>query len=189
MRRCLTLSLGLLFAFSAVAEGAVPCGPPDARTIRQTEDARVYAFAYSQRAACVLGVRPVRLTDPRDEDSDVHDSSIRLRGSFVSWTGSRRDRFDEDHPLLARANLRTRRTTILSNERVWSHILRPSGSVAWIEEAWLIDAAWRFRVRKREGGRTARLDQGSRIYRTSLRLTGTRLSWVEDGRRKYSTLR
>jgi hypothetical protein len=60
--------------------------------------------------------------------------------------------------------------------------------VAWIEEAWRFDATWKVRVRKREGARTLRLDQGRRIYRTTLRLNGARLSWVEAGRRKYSTL-
>ena len=81
-------------------------------------------------------------------------------------------------------------TQLNGHVTVPSIVLNTRGSVAWIQCSSLTGRLDQCAVyRKPSGGEMKRLAGGTKIKRGSLRLAGTRLSWLDGARRRYSTLR
>jgi hypothetical protein len=78
-----------------------------------------------------------------------------------------------------------------SEDRVGSIVLRPSGAVAWIASGGSIvrgPSGGTAEVDANRSGKTSRLDSGASIKGSSLRLSGSRLSWKHGSAVRTATL-
>lgn len=119
-------------------------------------------------------------------------SDFKLTGPFAAFrTGRAEDKY-ESFERLVTVDLRTGRrweSAELSPVGAFAeHAVNRRGDAAWIRSARVTRGRSRSLLFVRHAGRVARRDSSSRPM-TSLRLTETRVSWREGGRRRSRPLR
>jgi hypothetical protein len=188
----------------AAADARVLCGAPRAPTIARSSKARVYAGTFrtasgkvvGRTVGCVKGGRAITLDyrhDPYEDGaaSKVRRRSVVIAGYFAAYVidGSVDEDTYFDYTHVEVVDLRTghRRWGCPSGEsygcaargaRVTDLVLGSGGAMAFIGR----------RELKALGGNGARRTLSTTADPRSLRLTGTRLSWTEDGQPRTARL-
>ena len=196
------LALLVVLLVPVSANASVPCGPRQAKTLAQTERARVFARfpdpveegEYTEVYGCFTGRRAVLLAP---EGETVIDRSIRIAGRYVVFAGT--GAYDDASlpgslSFLRRFDLRRRRVRVLHGTGLFTNffdvVLKRNGSTAWISEDQRQDetyeppSVWRLDSNGRR-----RLDSGDGIERESLTRRGSTIYWRRDGRVVSAPLR
>ena len=186
-------------ASGASAHGAV-CGPSKAHTLAAdslarvySRDGKVYGCAKGSHSSYVLGsashsvgqarVGPIALAGvdvaygKTTSGEDVISAEVVVRNLTDG-------RVLRDHPATA-GNFGPE-----TAQRVDSIVVKPDGSVAWIATVnSIISHRGTTQVRKSDRSSRASLDSGRKIKPDSLRLHGSKLSWIDGSVTKTAALR
>ena len=197
MRRAVQAGVVGVLCWVAPAEAAsVPCGPPGARTLKETGESR--AFAQGERIyACVKGSRARRLGTRYDPEDCVTVcdgvARIALAGRFVAWNVTSSYTHGEDPGfVLETLDLRSGRVRMraafgdaLEEDAVLSRIvITRSGATAWTYRHTRgplgQEPSGVAIERDPRCGRPV-VDDGRDVKPGSLRLRGNRLVWRTGG--------
>ena len=175
----------LLLAPSRADAGS--CAAKGSATLAENSVARIYLDMSDDTIACskVNGNRLLLLQDSYD-----YAEELKLRGHFVAHDQHTCDESGFGcFVVLLVHDVRRDDEVFLRRASPETFVLRSNGSVAWTEAGYPdIDGPGGFVFRHTRRG-TTRLDAGPRVDVDSLRLTGRKLSWINDGERRRATLR
>ena len=209
------LAAALTLAIAAPPAAAQDCRRADDVVLAANAHARVVGDwiecddqdgrSYFDVRAGLRGGRLHALDDGGDDAPEVH--SFKLRGRYVAYLSSWIEG-EEEASELSLINARTgaiHRLDLVTyaGPQPWGpYVLKPNGSTAWVvDEAWGDDFADGPQVVVRrcprasclradpERRRPVTVDDSPRIALHSLRLAGSKLSWLRAGVRRRATLR
>ena len=136
-----------------------------------------------------------------DDAVEIH--SLRVRGRYVAYVSDWQEG-EEEAAEFSLINARTGAihrldfTSYATANAFGSFVLKPNGSTAWIvtdvtaagdEPRIHVKRCPRASCLRTRAQRPATVDSGRRIRMSSLRLSGSRISWLDGGTRRRSTLR
>lgn len=188
------LRIGLAAAVGAAMLAAAPgaasatssCAEKGSRTLLENRVGRVYEDQRDDTISCSKTTGHHRVLA---SDSYEYLDNLTLSGHFVAfwWTGCLT--VDEHcSAALDVHDVRTGRLVFTTDSNPAVLVLRPNGSVAWSVEG-LGDGDDGGYVYRHTARGTTRVDRGLRLDPWSLRLRGSKLSWLNGGERRRATLR
>lgn len=198
--------VALLVLASCGSSEAMPvrgtCGPTGARTLAANGRVRVYVLGQTVYGCSAARSRSFRLGSVSRSIRQAEAAPVAVAGELAAYGLSN---FGVD---TVRASVVVRRLTdgktlkqlpvtraagAETFESVGSLAVKANGAVAWIGSEHSIGAGRRSSIEVHAAGAAAGvdrvLDSGPNIKPASLRLHGSRLSWVNRGRTRHATLR
>jgi hypothetical protein len=183
---------------TSVAAGATRCGPAGAKTLAGNGRVRVYALHGVVYGCSVARGRSFRLGNVSRSLAESRVAPVAVGGEFaayglesfgvdtVSASVIVRRLTDGTEVKELRA---TRAVGAEAFESIGSVAVRANGAVAWIgTEHSIVGHGSAIEVHAAGAGGDRVLDSGSRIDPASLRLHGSRLSWVDGGATRHAVL-
>jgi hypothetical protein len=177
---------------------ATHCGPPSATTIAADGRVRVYALHQNFYGCSVEQGRSFRLGHAPRAVVESRIGSVAVAGDLAAYavlsigvdTATASvvvRRLTDDHKL--KELLATRAVGVEAFQSVGSVVLMADGSVAWIGlEHSIVASRTAIEVHAAGTGGDRVLDSGPKIDPTSLRLHGSRLTWVDGRVTRHATL-
>ncbi len=179
---------------------ATRCGPASARTLARDGRARVYVLNQSVFGCSVARGRSFRLGHASRSVAESRVGPVAVGGELAAYclTSFGVDTVGASvvvRRLTDGVQLKefraTRAVGAEAFESVGSVVVRGNGAVAWIGSESSIVARHRtsIEVHAAGAGGDRLLDSGPHVDPASLRLHGSRLSWVDGGATRHATLR
>jgi hypothetical protein len=181
------------------AGGATRCGPPSARTLASDGRVRVYALRQEAYGCSAARGRSFRLGHVTRALAESRVGPVAVAGDLAAYG---LQSFGVD---TVRASVVVRRLTddsrikelpatravgVEAFQSVGSVVVMANGAVAWIGvEHSIVGHSSAIEVHAAGAGSARVLDSGPNIDPTSLRLRGSRLSWVDGRATRHATLR
>jgi hypothetical protein len=206
---CGVAFLGGLVSTTGLADAAhrdAPCGIPGARVVAKTRVARVVLDNHVTYYGCLNHHRAVEMgtrTPPGYGGAswgEIHN--ITLAGRYVGFTEWAQDHNFLEYYVMV-TDLRTRRSKVAlptgtapPDQRSYQTgfgpttglVLKDDGAVAWIaQDIYAEPTTYEVHKADRDGKQV--LDAGPDVDPQSLRLTGSRLSWIKNGQPASAVLR
>ncbi len=183
----------------ASSGGATRCGPAGARTLAGNGRVRVYVVNQSVYGCAVARGRSFRLGHVSRSIAESRVGPVAVAGELAAY-GLQSFGIDTVSASIVVRRLTdgkklkelpaTRAVSAESFESIGSVAVIASGAVAWIgSERSIIASRGSIEVHAAGSGGDRVLDSGPRIDPNSLRLHGSRLSWVNGGATRHATLR
>jgi hypothetical protein len=185
----------------AAATTGVPCGPPRASTVVSDRVARVYVRKGNVFGCARDGGKSYKLGTTQNSMSEGRAGPIEVAGTDAAYgltnygvdTASAQVvvRRLTDGRVLRQEHSISGPEGAESFESVDRVVVKRDGSVAWIAHATSIAQGHHSVTEVQKSDQTQRtlLDKSDQIRAHSLRLKGSRLSWIDGAARKYATLR
>jgi hypothetical protein len=178
---------------------ATRCGPPSAKTLAASGRVRVYALHQIVYGCSVARSRSFRLGHAARALAESRVGPVAVAGDLAAY-GLQSFGVDTVSASVAVRRLTdgtvvkqlraTRAVGAEAFESIGSVAVLANGAVAWIgSEHSIVGHRSAIEVHAAGAGGDHVLDSGSAIDPTSLRLHGSRLSWVDAGVTRHATLR
>lgn len=204
---CFAVALGASGAGANTAEAPAACTPAGSKVIEQTRQALIFERRGNLWGCVFEDRQPVNLAARLDNEFWYRRPAIKMRGSVVAYALTARTDPNEgvEATLIQRVDLRSStdpKFRYFQSKRagpgvpkVGSLVFRSSGAVAWIAcpgrhasrgmfapTCERPGASDRVYVLRRGARKPELIDTGSRIDPHSLRLHGSRITWLKRGR-------
>lgn len=186
-------------AANSSSTAAAACGPAGARTLAASGVARVYVAGKTAYGCSIHGSKPYRLgqratclgaprVDPVQVSGELAAYGLEQCGVDTGSTQVVLRRLTDGRRL--RSAPATTSPGVESYQSVGSLVLKSDGAVAWIGDgSSIVRHAHKIEVYKADSHGSVRLiDAGAAVAPGSLRLRGSKLTWMHGSARRAATL-